>query len=71
VAKAGLLSSVVDIKELGERDSFLSLDFMLGVAVTSSQRETQRESWFKGLRQKKCGDFDKVNTYVSHPARAS
>ena len=38
VANAGLLSSVtVDIMELGERDSFASLDFTLGVAVASFQ----------------------------------
>jgi len=33
--------------ELGERDSFASLDFTLGVVVASSQRERERERWFK------------------------
>lgn len=42
----------IDIIKLGGRDSVASLDFMLGVAVASSQRERERERWFK--RQRDC-----------------
>lgn len=38
-AKGGLLLSLVDMMELSERDSFASLDFILGAAVASSHRE--------------------------------
>ena len=48
IAKAGLLSSVVNILESGERDSFASLDFILGLLQHHSKgRERERESRFK------------------------